>query len=123
GCLLVAVPASPDAPHMVDHNYWGRGDTGKRKLDDIEVHRYMEERRLRGEQAESRLHSWVNSPSHHQNTTTDGRVYVVVAPRGGRADQFVDLMYLGDGTLPGAIQAAANAVSAGTSVGLPISTA
>ncbi len=30
--LLVAVPASPEAPHMVDERYWGRSATGKRPL-------------------------------------------------------------------------------------------
>ena len=29
GYLLVRVPASPRAPHMVDNRYWGRGDKTK----------------------------------------------------------------------------------------------
>lgn len=44
GCLVVAVPASPDAPHMVDQRYWGRSPDGKRPLNDPEVRRLLEAR-------------------------------------------------------------------------------
>jgi hypothetical protein len=37
GYLLVVVPPSPDAPHMVDGRYYGRGDTTKHVLSDAEV--------------------------------------------------------------------------------------
>ncbi len=43
--LLVAVPASPEAPHMVDERYWGRSATGKRPLTDSEASRLMAGRR------------------------------------------------------------------------------
>ncbi len=43
GYLLVVVPPSPRAPHMLtidgDNRYWGRGETGNRKLDEAEVSR------------------------------------------------------------------------------------
>lgn len=42
--LLVVVPASADAPHMVDERYWGRSATGKRALADTEVRRLLTER-------------------------------------------------------------------------------
>lgn len=45
--LLVTIPASASAPHMVDGKYWGRGATGKRPLLDVEVNRLMMERRGR----------------------------------------------------------------------------
>jgi Schlafen, AlbA_2 len=123
GCLLVSVPASPDAPHMADHHYWGRGDTGKRKLGDLEVRRYFAERRLREEQAAARMAAWIRSPSVRPNASSGGRAYAVAAPRGGRLDQLLDLLYRGDGTLPSAIQAAADAVSARARAGFPISMA
>lgn len=37
GCLVIEVPPSPHAPHMVDGHYWGRSSDGKRKLSDPEV--------------------------------------------------------------------------------------
>jgi hypothetical protein len=39
GYLLVIVPPSPSAPHMVDGRYYGRGDTTKHVLSDAEVQR------------------------------------------------------------------------------------
>ena len=45
GYLIVHVPASPTAPHMVDNRYLGRGDKTKRYLSDAEVLRLHERRR------------------------------------------------------------------------------
>lgn len=40
--VVISVPASSTAPHMVDNNYWGRSSDGKRKLHDQEVRRLIE---------------------------------------------------------------------------------
>lgn len=45
GYLVVVVPPSPTAPHMVDHAYWARGDKTKYRLSDPEVLRLHERRR------------------------------------------------------------------------------
>ena len=45
GYLVVSVPPSPAAPHMVDHTYWARGDKTKFRLSDAEVIRLHERRR------------------------------------------------------------------------------
>lgn len=37
GYLVVEVPPSPGAPHMVDGRYWGRSERTKRQLGDAEV--------------------------------------------------------------------------------------
>ncbi len=53
GVLLVEVPPSPLAPHMVDGAYHGRGDKTKHKLTDAEVaslHARRTARQLTGEQ-------------------------------------------------------------------------
>lgn len=55
--LLVTVPASAAAPHMVDSKYWGRGDEGKRALSDIEVRRLLAFRQERSHGFETRLKS------------------------------------------------------------------
>jgi hypothetical protein len=39
GYVLLIVPPSPSAPHMVDGKYYGRGDTTKHVLPDAEVQR------------------------------------------------------------------------------------
>jgi len=46
GYLVVHVPASPSAPHMVDNRYVGRGDSAKYYLSDAEVLRLHERRRI-----------------------------------------------------------------------------
>ena len=45
GYLVVHVPASASAPHMVDNRYVGRGDSAKYYLSDAEVLRLHERRR------------------------------------------------------------------------------
>jgi hypothetical protein len=41
GFLVVEIPPSPDAPHMVEGTYWGRSETGKVRLTDAEVERLI----------------------------------------------------------------------------------
>jgi hypothetical protein len=53
--LIVTVPASSSAPHMVDEKYWGRGATGKRPLADVQVSRLFVERRGRRDDFRDRL--------------------------------------------------------------------
>jgi hypothetical protein len=47
--VVISVPASASAPHMVDDKYWGRSAQGKRALSDPEVERLVVERRRRDE--------------------------------------------------------------------------
>ncbi|HSH59868.1 MAG TPA: ATP-binding protein [Acidimicrobiales bacterium] len=44
GYLVVRVPPSPDAPHMVDGRYWGRGALTKEQLSDAQVRDVFERR-------------------------------------------------------------------------------
>ena len=44
GYVIVDIPASPLAPHMVDGRYWGRGEHTKRQLTDAEVERLLRRR-------------------------------------------------------------------------------
>lgn len=45
GCLLIHVPPSAEAPHMVDHVYYGRGDRANVRLGDEQVRAIIEGRR------------------------------------------------------------------------------
>jgi hypothetical protein len=45
GCLLVHVPPSAEAPHMVDYVYYGRGDRANVRLGDEQVRAVIEGRR------------------------------------------------------------------------------
>jgi len=53
--LIVTVPRSAIGPHMVDGQYWGRGDTGKRPLADSEVRMLMLARAGASESISTRL--------------------------------------------------------------------
>ncbi len=65
GYLLVHIPASPLAPHMVDGRYYGRGDKTKRTLPDSEVFRLHERRRNAEQDALALLRQEIdNDPMH-----------------------------------------------------------
>lgn len=82
--LIVQVPPSPLAPHMVDQSYWGRSSNGKRKLEDAEVRRLLLQRD-RGEDAfRTRLIALEDHDplvGHIQDHPTgNGHVYLVAEP-------------------------------------------
>lgn len=56
--LLVMVPASASAPHMVDERYWGRSATSKRPLSDVEASRLWAQRRGAHDDFEQRLRTF-----------------------------------------------------------------
>lgn len=78
---IVHIPPSADAPHMVDHNYWARSATGKRKLDDPELSRLMADRRFRKDDFQARL---TTMESTLDPTAVDdrqqGHVYILIEP-------------------------------------------
>lgn len=54
GVLLVEIPPSPAAPHMVEYQYWDRGDKTKHRLSDSRVvllHALRSQRHLTAQQA------------------------------------------------------------------------
>jgi len=55
GYVWVDVPASPDAPHMVDSRYYGRGERTNRRLSDADVLRLHGQRRNADDQLRSAL--------------------------------------------------------------------
>lgn len=90
--LLVEVPASPLAPHMVDHAYWGRNDTTKHKLSDNEVYRLHAVRRAR----DLTIHDLIEKeiardpvpiPDRH-----NAHLFGVAQPLGSRVDLLTDVL-------------------------------
>lgn len=82
--LVVQVPPSPLAPHMVDGSYWGRSSNGKRKLDDAEVRRLLLQRdrgedvflsRLTGLETRDPLVNYIQG-----HPTGNGHIYLVAEP-------------------------------------------
>lgn len=83
--LLVTVPASASAPHMVDGKYWGRGATGKRPLLDVEVSRLMMECRGRRDDFVEKLRSLNPGSLPGPVERRNGHLYVMAEPAVGFA--------------------------------------
>ena len=87
GYLLVEVPASAQAPHMVDNIYFGRGDKTRTRLSDAEVLRLH----ARRESVESVAHlpldiELARDPQPVLKKRRGGRLYAVAQPLTARAD-------------------------------------
>lgn len=82
GVLLVGAPASPDAPHMVDGAYWGRGATGKRRLSDPEVRRLLITRQAQTAGFETRLRAMAETFELPARERRKGHVYLLAEPLG-----------------------------------------
>lgn len=80
GCLLVTVDASPEAPHMVDERYWGRGATGKRPLIDADVRRVFALNDQRREDFGRVVRQYVDAGP----LPIVGSLHMLLTPRAGR---------------------------------------
>ena len=80
GYLVVRVPPSPDAPHMVDGRYWGRGAVTKEPLSDAQVRDILERRiRARGDAAQL-LDAVVERDPTPQEGRARGHLFVLARP-------------------------------------------
>ncbi len=79
GVVVVTVPASEGAPHMVDGHYWGRDAHGKRILTDDDVRRLLADRQTRATGFTERLH---DAPARLDPPGVDerGRLYLLLEP-------------------------------------------
>jgi hypothetical protein len=80
GCLVVVVPASPEAPHMVDNRYMGRGDSTNVRLDDAAVRRLHAQRALRVDRMEALLEAEVRRDPIAPDARQNGHIFVVAQP-------------------------------------------
>lgn len=82
--LVVEVPASAQAPHMVDGSYWGRFSDGKRPLGDPEVRALMESRTSSAATFKERLLAMVDDDPLEQwiegHPTGNGHIYLLAEP-------------------------------------------
>lgn len=80
GYLVVRVPPSPDAPHMVDGRYWGRGALTKEQISDAQVREVFERRtRARGDSAQL-LAAVVDQDPTPEQGRTQGHLFVLARP-------------------------------------------
>jgi len=89
GVVLIVIEASPLPPHMADGDFWGRGDTGKRKLTEPEIRLYMDRSLQRRAGTRDLLEQLVNdspAPDLH-------RMHFLAHPFSGRPDALTDWVH------------------------------
>jgi hypothetical protein len=92
GCLLVHVPPSALAPHMVDHIYYGRGDRANIKLSDEQVRGILAHRaRTRGDIIAD-LRQMVHDDPLPEGERQHSHLYLLAQPETAPEETFVDLL-------------------------------
>jgi Putative DNA-binding domain len=82
GLLVVEIPPSPLAPHMVDGRYYGRGERSIRVLSDAEVLRLHQTRALEAEWIERALNDAIADADNllPRDSAQVGRLVIVAEP-------------------------------------------
>ena len=80
GFLIVEVPPSPDAPHMVDGRYYGRGDSTKHVLADADVRRLYEIRSRRLDDFSTLLSADVERDPTPSQLREQAHMFVLAVP-------------------------------------------
>jgi hypothetical protein len=91
GYLLVHVPPSPLAPHMVDGRYLARGDKSKRYLTDPEVLRLHQQRRISEADVLALLDVEIARDPFAQFPERQAHAFLVAEPLAGRPDMLLPL--------------------------------
>jgi hypothetical protein len=92
GCLLVHVPRSPEAPHMVDYIYYGRGDRANIKLSDEQVRAIIEDRRRSRIDALAELRQMADDDPMSADTRQHGHLYLLAQPEANTPEVLVGLL-------------------------------
>ncbi|WP_152610888.1 helix-turn-helix domain-containing protein [Amycolatopsis sp. MJM2582] len=80
GYLVIEIPPSPLAPHMVDGQYHGRGDKTKHRLNDAAVERLFAIRAARQVTAEQLIAAEIARDPIEDDRDQDVRLYAVAHP-------------------------------------------
>jgi hypothetical protein len=80
GYLLILVPTSPDAPHMVDGQYRGRGDTTNYVMADAEVRRVQAQRRAARPEIRQELERAIAADPTPDALREQAHMFVVARP-------------------------------------------
>jgi hypothetical protein len=92
GCLLVHVPRSTDAPHMVDYVYYGRGDRANVRLSDEQVRAIIEDRRRGRIDVIAELRRMADDDPVPADERRLGHLYLLAQPETGAEDCLVDFL-------------------------------
>ncbi|MEU4526104.1 ATP-binding protein [Amycolatopsis sp. NPDC024027] len=90
GCLLVHVPPSPYAPHMVDYTYYGRSDRANMRLADEQVRAIISDR----SRARTDVLDALGAMATHDPITPReyGHLYLLAEPDTAPAECLVDFL-------------------------------
>ncbi len=92
GYLVIHVPASPVAPHMVDNRYIGRGDSSKQYLSDAEVLRLHQRRRSTEFDALELLNAEYERDPVPAARRHQSHLFLLAEPLAGRPEMLVPLV-------------------------------
>jgi hypothetical protein len=93
GYLVISVPASPMAPHMVDGIYRGRGDTTNIRLSDAEVRRIRDQRRQGEFDIRAILQAEVQRDPISGEGRKNGHLFVVAEPVFAEAEMLLPIVH------------------------------
>lgn len=96
GCLLIHVPPSPQAPHMVDYVYYGRGDRANIRLADEQVRMIIEKRSRSRTDVVDDLRRMADDDPIIGDERQLGHLYVLAQPEVATEDLFLDLLTRSD---------------------------
>jgi hypothetical protein len=96
GCLLVYVPPSAEAPHMVDHVYYGRGDRANVRLGDEQVRAIIEDRRRGRADVTAELRRLADDDPIAADDRQFGHLYLLAQPETAAEEALVEFLARGD---------------------------
>jgi Schlafen, AlbA_2 len=92
GCLLVHVPPSAEAPHMVDYVYYGRGDRANIRLSDEQVRAILDGRARTKADVLAELRRMVADDPLPDDVRECGHLYLVAQPEYAGAEALLELL-------------------------------
>lgn len=92
GYVLVKVPSTGRAPHMVEGIYFGRGEKVKTRLSNTEVIRIHEEQSRRRENAEARLDYVISMDPIPEASRKQAHIFLVATPNSHRSEMAIDFV-------------------------------
>jgi hypothetical protein len=99
GCLLVHVPPSAQAPHMVDYVYYGRGDRANIKLSDEQVRSVLaDQARTRGD-VTADLRQMVHDDPLPDDQRQHSHLYLLAQPEAAPDEALVELLARNDASV------------------------
>jgi hypothetical protein len=93
GYLVVRIPPSSTAPHMVDHRYLGRGDKAKLYLSDSDVRRLHEQRHATERDALALLREQFGRDPIPAEDRKQAHLFLLAQPSALRPQMFLDLVH------------------------------